>query len=73
MDEFAKSVLAQGGLAVIATVFMLTTVKLYRDLRALEERYISKAEKWVEQSFELQMATNELIATVKQLQLTQGD
>lgn len=68
MEEltFAKSILAQGGLAVITVVSLLMVAKLYRDLRQLEERYIAKAENWVEKHYELQVATNALISSVRE-------
>jgi hypothetical protein len=68
----AKVLLVYGPLGAVCVISMLMTTKLYRDLiaerkahseemRAFQERYITKADTWMSQYHELQKRMADLV------------
>ncbi len=68
----SKALLVYGPLGIIALVSMYIAVRMYRDLiaerkshaedmHAFQDRYITKAESWMQQYYELQKRMTDLV------------
>jgi len=75
MSELAKSFLDYGAFGITTLVALLMTMRMYRDreverkqnreeMHALEERYITKADTWMKQYYELQSRMTDLVETL---------
>jgi len=72
MSELAKAFVDYGALGIVALVSLAMTMKLYRDnvaerktnreeMHTLEERYITKADTWMEKYHQHQESMNRLL------------
>jgi len=73
--SISNAFLVYGPLGLIALVSLLAAIRFYRDkeaaatahakeMRAMEERYIAKAETWMERHHELAASINQVLESI---------
>ena len=73
--SLTKAFLYYGPLGLAALIFLLAAIRFYRDkeaaakahakeMRAMEERYITKAETWMEKNHELAASINQVLESI---------
>lgn len=71
----AKALLVYGPLGIFCVISLATSIKLYRDLQSerrthaaeiheLQDRYIAKAETWMEKYHELAKSLNDVLESI---------